>query len=96
MKNVLFYIFFLISIFLFSCATKKSGCPSCMPNKKPEYYNSQQNFRKAQRDHSLRTATGEKVPTPSVENNFNQGNVGKTTKKEDKKTKKTENTPIRK
>ena len=94
MKNLLCLAF---ACFLtFASFAQKRGCPSCIKNNKPAYYNSERNFKKAQRDHSLRTATGEVVPVPSYENNFNQFPVGQQNKADIKKAKKKKNTPIRK
>jgi hypothetical protein len=93
MKNLL--CFALLFFFTLSLFAQKRGCPSCTNNNKPAYYNPQRNFKKAQRDHSLRTATGEVVPAPSVDNNFNQQPVGESNKAKIKKSKKKKNTPIR-
>ncbi len=88
--GIILLIFFTLPLY-----AQKRNCPSCINNSKPAYYNSKRNFKKAQRDHSLRTATGEIVPVPSAENNFNQVPVGEPIKAKNKKDKKKKNTPIR-
>ena len=93
MKNLLWLVVFLF-LTLASYAQKRN-CPTCTKSTKPAYYNSERNFKKAQRNNTLRTATGEVVPVPSVENNFNQQPAGESNKAGNKKAKKKKNTPIR-